>query len=117
MIIIGNVIHAEEGYTLQKISNKEFVGDEYNLGYIYYKDGIKLDVPYLETPEDFAEVSKDVIYGRIVTVLIREQYTESDEFAIQRQRDEKPDTFKEYYDYCEECKREAKKKMEEGAYI
>ena len=43
-------------------------------------------------------------YDELVNLKIRERYTESQEFAILRQRDEKPDEFAEYYDYCEECK-------------
>ena len=43
-------------------------------------------------------------YGGTVTALIREQYTESDELAIQRQRDSKPEAFAEYNDFCEACK-------------
>lgn len=35
---------------------------------------------------------------------IRERYTESQEFAILRQQNEKPDEYAEYYAYCEECK-------------
>jgi hypothetical protein len=43
-------------------------------------------------------------YDEAVNQKIRERYTESQEFAILRQRDEKPDEFAEYYSYCEECK-------------
>ena len=47
-------------------------------------------------------------YGGVVTALIREQYTESDELAIQRQRDSKPEAFAEYNGFCEACKAMAK---------
>lgn len=47
-------------------------------------------------------------YGVVVDALIRERYTQSDELAIQRQRDTKPDSFAEYNDYCEWCKSSAK---------
>lgn len=43
-------------------------------------------------------------YGHIVCKLIRKRYSESEEFAIHRQRDEKPADWLEYYLYCEECK-------------
>ena len=43
-------------------------------------------------------------YEEAVNLKIRERYTESQEFAILRQRDEKTDEFKAYYEYCEQCK-------------
>ena len=51
-------------------------------------------------------------YERQVETLIRERYTVSDELAILRQRDTKPEEFEEYNAFCEECKRQAK---QEGA--
>lgn len=36
---------------------------------------------------------------------IREKYSASDEFAILRQRDEKPEEYKEYYDFVENIKK------------
>ena len=47
-------------------------------------------------------------YEERVNSAIRERYTVSQEFAILRQRDEKPEEFKEYYNYCEACKAKAK---------
>lgn len=47
-------------------------------------------------------------YDEMVNLKIRQRYTESQEFAILRQRDEKPDEFAEYYAYCEECKESVK---------
>lgn len=47
-------------------------------------------------------------YEEKVVQLIRERYTIDDEFAILRQRDEKPQEFAEYFAYCEECKKQAK---------
>lgn len=47
-------------------------------------------------------------YEEKVVQLIREKYTIDDEFAILRQRDEKPQEFAEYFAYCEECKLKAK---------
>ena len=47
-------------------------------------------------------------YEEKVVQLIRERYTIDDEFAILRQRDEKPQEFAEYFAYCEECKQQAK---------
>lgn len=117
MITIDNLIIADEGYLLRRKSNHQVIGKEYLCGYIYYNEkGERLDPPYLESEDDFVEVSESDVYGEIVTRLIRENYTISDELAIQRQRDEKTEAFQIYYEYCEECKRRARKLMEEGIY-
>lgn len=55
-----------------------------------------------------AEYWSTVDYGEAINNEIRKRYTESQEFAILRQRDEKPDEFAEYYAYCEECKKSVK---------
>ncbi len=47
-------------------------------------------------------------YEEKVEQFIREKYTISDELAILRQRDTKPDEFNEYFAFCEECKLKAK---------
>ncbi len=47
-------------------------------------------------------------YDAEVHRLIREKYTQSQEFAILRQKEEKPDEFQEYFVFCEECKLKAK---------
>lgn len=59
-----------------------------------------------------AEYWRTIDYGEAVNTLIRERYTESQEFAIMRQRDEKPEEYAEYYAFCEECKQTAKAKKE-----
>lgn len=43
-------------------------------------------------------------YDEAVDAEIRKRYTISQEFAILRQKDEKPEEYAEYYAYCEECK-------------
>lgn len=50
------------------------------------------------------EYWQNIDYGEAINTKIRERYTESQEFAILRQKDEKPDEYAEYYAYCEECK-------------
>lgn len=47
-------------------------------------------------------------YEDEVNRLIRLKYSLNDELAILRQRDTKPDEFKAYNDYAEECKAKAK---------
>lgn len=48
------------------------------------------------------------IYEQEVNRLIRKRYTLSQELAILRQRDEKPEEWQAYNAYCEECKAAAK---------
>ena len=45
-----------------------------------------------------------VPYEEAVDVEIRKRYSVSQEFAILRQRDEKPEEYAQYYAYCEQCK-------------
>ena len=55
------------------------------------------------------EYVKTLPYEMAVELLIRDKYSFCEEFAIQRQRDSKPDEFKVYNDYCEQCKDKARK--------
>ncbi len=47
---------------------------------------------------------QSVDYGEAINSEIRKKYTESEEFAILRQKEEKPDEYAEYFAYCEQCK-------------
>lgn len=73
------------------------------------------------TPSEIAEMQKaqeeqekaywtNISYEDAVNTEIRKQYTESAEFAILRQKDEKPEEYAKYYSYCEECKAYVKEK-------
>lgn len=53
-------------------------------------------------------ISKDKLYANLVSKLIRERYSVDDEMAILRQRDTKPEEYKAYNAFCEECKAKAK---------
>lgn len=78
------------------------------------------------TPEEIAEMQaqqteaeqqywRSVDYGEAINAEIRKRYTESEEFAILRQKEEKPEEYAEYYAYCESCKtfvKEQKQKYE-----
>ena len=115
MKVIDNILYADAGKNLRRKSDKRFVGNKYGLGYIYYLNGIKLLIPHLETESDFEELTLDAYmvenrerYVTLVEQYIREKYTTSDELATQRQRDTKPDAFKLYFNFCEECKERAK---------
>ena len=52
----------------------------------------------------------NISYDEAVNAEIRKRYTESQEFAILRQKEEKPDEYAEYYNYCEQCKQYVKQK-------
>lgn len=47
-------------------------------------------------------------YDELVDQEIRKKYSVSQEFAILRQKDEKPEEYAAYYAYCEECKARVK---------
>lgn len=75
------------------------------------------------SPEEIAEIETQAAqaereywlntpYDDAVNAEIRKKYSESQEFAILRQKDEKPSEYTEYYDYCEECKAYVKTKRE-----
>ena len=51
------------------------------------------------------------LYESLIVQKIRQRYSVNEELAILRQRDEKPDEFKEYHDYVEVCKAEAKAEL------
>ena len=51
-------------------------------------------------------------YERIIVWKIRERYSLNQELAILRQRDDKPEEFREYHDFVEACKRYAKELCE-----
>lgn len=55
MTINGNVITAEEGKWLRRISDKQMMGDKLTLGYTYYLGGKRLEEPLLELPEHYED--------------------------------------------------------------
>ena len=57
-----------------------------------------------------AEYWLNTPYDELVDSEIRKRYSASQEFAILRQKDEKPEEYAEYYAYCEECKTYVKEK-------
>ena len=112
------ILYADKGKVLRRIADKVIVGTEYWLGYIYYIGGERLLEPKLEVAEDFEELTEwQVIQEKLsacnslVEQYIREKYSVSDELAIQRQRDTKPEEFEEYFRYCEDCKIRAKQEL------
>ena len=51
-----------------------------------------------------AEYWASIPYDEAVNSKIRERYSQSQEFAILRQKEEKPDEYRIYYDFGEACK-------------
>lgn len=60
------------------------------------------------------EEETQAAYENYVNTLIREKYTLSQELAILRQRDSKPEEYAAYNEYCETCKAQAKIKYNIG---
>lgn len=58
-----NHISADSGKIFLRISDNQVFGSEIYLGYTYYLDGKKLDVPLLELPEHFTEVDEPEIFN------------------------------------------------------
>lgn len=52
------------------------------------------------------------IKSRLVDEKIRERYSISEQIALLRQRDEKPEEFAAFYEYAEACKAEVKEYIE-----
>lgn len=85
----------------------------------YWKNGVYYETPE-PTAEELAQIKEaeeaqleywsTIPYKEAVNAEIRKRYDESDEFAILRQKDEKPEEYQEYYEYCEQCKQYVKEK-------
>lgn len=61
MKIENNVITAEEGKTLRRISDRQEFGKKIHLGYTYYLGGELLDEPLYELPEHYEEIDETEI--------------------------------------------------------
>lgn len=70
------------------------------------------EITAMQAAEEQAEKEywNTVSYEDAVNTEIRKRYTESQEFAILRQKDAKPTEYAWYYAYCEECKTLVKEK-------
>lgn len=80
-----------------------------------YRDMTPEEVAAMEAQAAQAEREywQSVSYDEAVDAQIRKRYSVSQEFAILRQRDEKPEEYAEYFAYCEECKAFVKAKKQE----
>lgn len=79
-----------------------------------YRDMTAEEIANMETQANEADRQYwlSISYNTAVNNEIRKKYEASDEFAILRQKDEKPEEYEAYYAYCEECKAYVKQKME-----
>ncbi len=79
----------------------------------YFKRSTLLPGDTIDKFEEVDEVPEEpeINYNDEVNNMIRARYSLSEELAILRQRDSKPDEFNAYNEYAEYCKSEVKKRM------
>ena len=105
----GNVIN--QGTTFKAYTDEEreaFFAQNTGGGIGVDTDGIS--PKWLPKPTKTAE-QVQAEYENAVNAKIREKYTLSQELAILRQRDAKPEEYEKYNAYCEACKAAAKSKV------
>ena len=61
----------------------------------------------------FYYIPKSITYKEAVVLLIRTKYSINDEIAFKRQEYSKPDEYKIYYDFVENCKDQASQFIQE----
>lgn len=83
-----------------------------------YRDMTAEEIAEMEAQAQNAEREywASVPYDEAVNAEIRKKYSESQEFAILRQKEEKPEEYEQYYAYCEACKAYVKQKKEENSW-
>ena len=98
---------SERGY--KRIVNRDYPSD----GKHYKQEFIETETEIIITwADNEAEYWRTTSYDEAVDTEIRKRYSASAEFAILRQRDEKPEEYAAYYAYCEECKEYCKQMRE-----
>lgn len=53
-----NIMIADKGKVFRRIADGRIYGKEIYLGYSYYMNGVKLEVPHLDVPEDFEQIEE-----------------------------------------------------------
>nr|DAR43948.1 MAG TPA: hypothetical protein [Caudoviricetes sp.] len=83
---------------------------------VYFKRAVAvcLSVEQCEEVDEVPNIRNEEDYGNQVNDLIRRRYSLSEELAILRQKDEKPDEYRAYFAFCEECKAKAKVELEQN---
>jgi len=113
MKIDGNHIKAEIGKSLYCTWSESDFGHDVWLGYIYYKNGIKLEIPYLLTENDFVEVEDSLIengtasdfglphngftYAEAKSAIVKMYYSYDDQIALMLNYAKNPEEYKEKY--------------------
>ena len=106
---VFNVQDHIETYTdkeeVEVVKTDELTGEEYT-----ETEWVEVEKtrPYLTCELLVKKKEIKIPYEKLVEKYIREKYSISQELAILRQRDTKPQEFEEYFNYAEECKRRAK---------
>lgn len=83
---------------------------------VYFKRAVavSLSVEQCEEVDEIPNIRNEEDYGNQVNDLIRRRYSLSEELGILRQKDEKPDEYRAYFAFCEECKAKAKVELEQN---
>ena len=83
---------------------------------VYFKRAVavSLSVEQCEEVDEVPNIRNEEDYGNQVNDLIRRRYSLSEELGILRQKDEKPDEYRAYFAFCEECKAKAKVELEQN---
>lgn len=101
-----------------QITNKEVYSDSdkfiHRIGTkSYFKRSTLLINDTIDKFEEVDEIPEetDINYNEEVNNMVRQRYSLSEELAILRQRDTKPEEFAAYNEYAEECKAKVKAMM------
>lgn len=84
--------------------SRVLIGNEY----------VDIEINAEEAEQAEREYWASIDYDEAVNAKIRERYTLSQELAIHRQEDEKPEEYANYYAYCEYCKNFVKEKISQA---
>ena len=52
------VLLAEEGKVFKRKNSNDIYGNELYLGASYYMNGVRLDTPHIDSPDDFEEIDE-----------------------------------------------------------
>lgn len=93
------------------VINTEYPNDDRHYKHSYVENENSITLVWIDNEDEYWT---NVDYDEAVNSEIRKKYNESQEFAILRQKEEKPEEYIEYYNYCEACKAYVKAKKQVG---
>lgn len=115
VIYDGKCIYNPPAELLSRLGYKPIVKTEYPKDDRHYRqewhEAENVITPVWVDDED--GYWQSIPYDEAVDAEIRQRYSVSQEFAILRQKEEKPDEYEAYFTYCEECKDFVKRKRSE----